>query len=151
MVSVIFKFRLEKILSLRRREENLLKHEIFDIRNQILLMEEELSVIRKTFKEKAENFLNTLKKGLPGEKVKEFQLELLMWREREKEILKKIESLRKREEELLNVYKEKRMERKMMEKLKLRRYRGYLKDMDRLSRKYMDEVAERRHWWKSEG
>ena len=151
MVIVIFKFRLEKILNLRKREENLLKHEIFDIRNQILLMEKELSVTRKTFKEKAENFLNALKEGLSGERIREHQIELYLWKEREKEILKKIESLRKKEEELLNTYKEKRMERRMMEKLKTRRYKNYLRDMDRLSRKHMDEIAERRFWWGSKG
>ena len=149
MVSVIFKFRLEKILNLRRREENLLKHEIFDVRNQILLMEKELSMTRKTFKEKAEKFLNLLKEGLSGEEIKKHQIELYLWKEREKEILKKIESLRKREEELLEMYKKKRMERRMMEKLKVRRYKNYLKEMDRLSRKHMDEIAERRFWWGS--
>ena len=112
-------------------------------------MEKELSVIRKTFKEKAENFLNALKEGLSGERIKEHQIELYLWKEREKEILKKIESLRKKEEELLNIYKEKRMERRMMEKLKSRRYKNYLRDMDRLSRKHMDEIAERRFWWGS--
>jgi len=112
-------------------------------------MEKELSMTRKTFKEKAEKFLNLLKEGLSGEEIKKHQIELYLWKEREKEILKKIESLRKREEELLEMYKKKRMERRMMEKLKVRRYKNYLKEMDRLSRKHMDEIAERRFWWGS--
>ncbi|HIP92326.1 MAG TPA: hypothetical protein EYH25_02590 [Thermotoga sp.] len=146
---IIFKFRLEKLLNLRKREESLIKHKIFDIRNQMLLMEEELNTIRKMIKEKSEIFLNSLREGLSGDKIREHQIEMYLLEELEREILEKIETLREKEEELLNAYKKKRMDRKMMEKLKSRRYKIYLRNMDRLSKKHMDEIAERMFWWGS--
>lgn len=112
-------------------------------------MEEELNTIRKMIKEKSEIFLNSLREGLSGDKIREHQIEMYLLEEREREILEKIETLREKEEELLNVYKKKRMDRKMMEKLKSRRYKIYLRNMDRLSKKHMDEIAERMFWWGS--
>jgi len=63
---------------------------------------------------------------------------------RERLMLKK-----KEEEKALEVFLEKRRERKSLEKLRERRFREFLKEIDRQERRIIDEVAERQHWWKS--
>lgn len=135
-------FRLEKILSLRRREEESVREELNKLRSKIREVEEELDKIQKS-KTDLENQLRTSQNGTQLG----FLLYLLrMYDDYIKLLKNKLGNLRKEEELVLKRYMEKRTERKSFEKLKERYLEYERSETDRKERSVIDEIALQKHF-----
>ncbi len=143
-----FRFRLEAILRLKENEEKQAMDELLKIRGKIMEIQTRLKKAQEELKVSLKNRENAIEKGL----LKEEEL----WRRYipiiEKNIAKLeklLDEARKEEEKALQIYLEKKRERQSLEKLKERKFMEFLKEIDLQERKVIDEVAERKHWWKS--
>lgn len=135
-------FRLEKILSLRRREEESIREELNKVRLRIREVEEELD---KTMKSRTdiENQLRTSQNGAQLG----FLLYLLKMHDDYIRLIKnKLDNLRKEEELIFKRYMEKRTERKSFEKLKERYLEYERSETDRKERSVIDEIALQKHF-----
>lgn len=131
-------FRLEKLLSLKIKEEEVIKHALVSIRLKISELEDEI--------ERSEAYRNEIEQELRIGSVPGAQLSFLLYikklQERYIEFLKnKLSGLRSQEEKILAQYLEKRAERKSLEKLKERCVQRELLQMDRKERILIDEIA----------
>ncbi|AMW33446.1 flagellar export protein FliJ [Fervidobacterium islandicum] len=131
-------FRLEKLLSLRQKEEEALKNELNKVRVEIRRLEEEIEEVKNS-KRFTEEQLRT---GVQtGAQVAFLMYLIHMYDEHLKKLNLKLSNLRKIEEETLRAYLEKRTERRSFEKLKERYLRAQLIEADRKERIIIDEVA----------
>lgn len=131
-------FRLEKLLSLRQKEEEALKNELSKIRAEIRKLEEEIEQVNNSKKITEEQ----LRSGVQTGAQVAFLIYLVqMYDEHLKKLKLKLSNIRKIEEETLRAYLEKRTERRSFEKLKERYVRAQLLEADRKERKIIDEVA----------
>ncbi|HOJ94100.1 flagellar export protein FliJ [Fervidobacterium sp. 2310opik-2] len=131
-------FRLEKILTLRKKEEESIKEELNRIRLLIREVEDEIDKVKKS-KNDVENQLRT---GTQTGAQLGFLLYLLrMYNDYILTLKKKLENLRLEEEEILRKFLEKRTERKSFEKLKERYIEKQSFENDRKERATIDEVA----------
>lgn len=131
-------FRLEKLLSLRQKEEEVLKNELSKIRAEIRKLEEEIEQVNNSKKITEEQ----LRSGVQTGAQVAFLIYLVrMYDEHLKKLKLKLSNTRKIEEETLRAYLEKRTERRSFEKLKERYVRAQLLEADRKERKIIDEVA----------
>jgi flagellar FliJ protein len=131
-------FRLEKLLSLRQKEEEALKNELSKIRAEIRKLEEEIEQVSNSKKITEEQ----LRSGVQTGAQVAFLIYLVqMYDEHLKKLKLKLSNIRKIEEETLRAYLEKRTERRSFEKLKERYVRAQLLEADRKERKIIDEVA----------
>ena len=131
-------FRLEKLLSLRQKEEEALKNELSKIRAEIRKLEEEIEQVNNSKKITEEQ----LRSGVQTGAQVAFLIYLVqMYDEHLKKLKLKLSNIRKMEEETLRAYLEKRTERRSFEKLKERYVRAQLLEADRKERKIIDEVA----------
>lgn len=131
-------FRLEKLLSLKIKEEEVIKHALVSIRLKISELEDEIG--------RSEAYRNEIEQELRIGSVPGAQLSFLLYikklQERYIEFLKnKLSGLRSQEEKILAQYLEKRAERKSLEKLKERYVQRELLQMDRKERILIDEIA----------
>lgn len=131
-------FRLEKLLSLKVKEEEAIRHTLVSIRLKISELEDEI--------ERSEAYRNEIEQELRIGSVPGAQLSFLLYiknlQERYIEFLKnKLLALRSQEEKILAQYLEKRAERKSLEKLKERYMQRELLQMDRKERILIDEIA----------
>ncbi|HBF11154.1 flagellar export protein FliJ [Thermotoga neapolitana] len=140
-----FKFRLQRIYAVRRKEEETLKNDLSKISEKI---ENLRSIIQQLTIEKKKIENNFLRKGLLSKKdllelergIRFYEMEIEKYQKELQELLKEQESIRK---SLL----EKMKERKMLEKLRERKLKEYQAEENLKERKRMDEVAERKFWW----
>lgn len=131
-------FRLEKLLSLRQKEEEALKNELSKIRAEIRKLEEEIEQVSNSKKITEEQ----LRSGVQTGAYVAFLIYLVqMYDEHLKKLKLKLSNIRKIEEETLRAYLEKRTERRSFEKLRERYVRTQLLEADRKERKIIDEVA----------
>jgi len=131
-------FRLEKLLSLRQKEEEALKNELSKIRAEIRKLEEEIEQVSNSKKITEEQ----LRSGVQTGAQVAFLIYLVqMYDEHLKKLKLKLSNIRKIGEETLRAYLEKRTERRSFEKLKERYVRAQLLEADRKERKIIDEVA----------
>jgi flagellar FliJ protein len=145
VIAVAFKFRLQRIYAVRRKEEETLKNELSKISEKI---ENLRSIIQQLTIEKKKIENNFLRKGLLSKKdllelergIRFYEMEIEKYQKELQELLKEQESIRK---SLL----EKMKERKMLEKLRERKLKEYQAEENLKERKRMDEVAERKFWW----
>ncbi|AJG40297.1 flagellar export protein FliJ [Thermotoga sp. RQ7] len=140
-----FKFRLQRIYAVRRKEEETLKNELSKISEKI---ENLRSIIQQLTIEKKKIENNFLRKGLLSKKdllelergIRFYEMEIEKYQKELQELLKEQENIRK---SLL----EKMKERKMLEKLRERKLKEYQAEENLKERKRMDEIAERKFWW----
>ncbi|MDK2786134.1 MAG: flagellar protein FliJ [Thermotoga sp.] len=145
VIAVAFKFRLQRIYAVRRKEEETLKNELSKISEKI---ENLRSIIQQLTIEKKKIENNFLRKGLLSKKdllelergIRFYEMEIEKYQKELQELLKEQESIRK---SLL----EKMKERKMLEKLRERKLKEYQAEENLKERKRMDEIAERKFWW----
>jgi len=145
VIAVAFKFRLQRIYAVRRKEEETLKNDLSKISEKI---ENLRSIIQQLTIEKKKIENNFLRKGLLSKKdllelergIRFYEMEIEKYQKELQELLKEQESIRK---SLL----EKMKERKMLEKLRERKLKEYQAEENLKERKRMDEVAERKFWW----
>lgn len=145
VIAVAFKFRLQRIYAVRRKEEETLKNELSKISEKI---ENLRSIIQQLTIEKKKIENNFLRKGLLSKKdllelergIRFYEMEIEKYQKELQELLKEQENIRK---SLL----EKMKERKMLEKLRERKLKEYQAEENLKERKRMDEIAERKFWW----
>ncbi len=131
-------FRLEKILTLRKKEEETIKEELNRIRLLIRETEDEIDKVKKS----KNNVENQLRTGTRTGAQLSFLLYLLrMYNDYILTLKKKLENLRSEEEGILRRFLEKRTERKSFEKLKERYIERQRFENDRKERAIIDEVA----------
>jgi len=140
-------FRLEKLLSLRQKEEEAIKLELSRIRTRIreveVQIEEATASKSETEKELRTGTQNGAQLGLLLYIIDLYQKYIVQLNAKRNE-------LRREEEETLKQYLEKRMERKSFEKLKERFVQGQMKEADARDRKVIDEVALQKYTHQSE-
>ncbi len=140
-------FRLEKLLSLRQKEEEAIKLELSRIRTQIreveVQIEEATASKSDTEKELRTGIQNGAQLGLLIYIIDLYQKYIV-------QLNTKMNELKKQEEETLRQYLEKRMERKSFEKLKERFVQSQMKEADARDRRVIDEVALQKYTHQSE-
>ncbi|PLV56644.1 flagellar export protein FliJ [Thermotoga sp. SG1] len=140
-----FKFRLQRIYTVRRKEEETLKNELSKISEKI---ENVKNIIQQLTIEKKKIENNFLQKGLLSKRdlielergIRFYETEMEKYQKELQRLLEERENIRKN---LL----ERMKERKMLEKLRERRLKEYQAEENLKERKRMDEVAERKFWW----
>ncbi|MGC8820058.1 MAG: flagellar export protein FliJ [Fervidobacterium sp.] len=131
-------FRLEKLLSLRKKEEEALKEELNKIRRLIKEVEEEIVKAEKSRKD----IENQLRTGSQNGAQLGFLLYLLkMSNDYINYLVSKLNDLKREEDQTLHSFLEKRTERKTFEKLKDRYLEIQRMKIDRRERSAIDEVA----------
>jgi flagellar FliJ protein len=141
-------FRLEKILSLRQKEEEALKNELNRVRSEIRKVEEEIIKVEHARRETEEQ----LRTGnQTGAKVAFFLYLISMYNEHLGRLKLNLSKLKSQEEDILKAYLEKRSERRSFEKLKERYIRSQALESDRKERIIIDEVALQRYIRNQEG
>ena len=139
------KFRLQRILDLRMKEEESLKLELANIRKKIRDMTE---LIEKLDDEMNNITLDMLSEGSKSGNEIAYDIDLLNNSSGRKEFLEKqLVELKKNEDALIEQFMKKRSERRSLEKLRERKIEEYNVEAERKDRKDMDEIAERRYWW----
>jgi len=131
-------FRLEKLLSLRQKEEEAIKLELNRVRARIREIEAliEEATVSKNETEKE------LRIGVQTGAQLGFLVYIVdMYQNYIAQLNAKMSKLREEEEDILRQYLEKRTERKSFEKLKERFVVNQQKEEDRRDRKIIDEVA----------
>ncbi len=142
-----FKFRLETVLRLKESEEKDAKNKLASIRMKRFQIEDEIKNIENAIKEG----IKTANDMMSSSRVEEY----FMWK-RYVEFLEKqkkgkeeeLYEIKLQEEMALNEYLEKRREKDSLVKLKERQRKKFLKELDSTERKIIDEVAQRKFWWK---
>ncbi len=141
-------FRLEKILSLRQKEEEALKNELSRVRSEIRKVEEEIIKVEHARRETEEQ----LRTGnQTGAKVAFFLYLISMYNEHLEKLKLNLSKLKSQEEDILKAYLEKRSERRSFEKLKERYIRSQALESDTKERIIIDEVALQRYIRNQEG
>ncbi|MGC8955920.1 MAG: flagellar export protein FliJ [Fervidobacterium sp.] len=131
-------FRLEKLLSLRKKEEEALKEELNKIRRLIKEVEEEIVKAEKS----RNDIENQLRTGSQNGAQLGFLLYLLkMSNDYINYLVSKLNDLKREEDQTLHSFLEKRTERKTFEKLKDRYLEIQRMKIDRRERSAIDEVA----------
>lgn len=131
-------FRLEKLLSLKAKEEEATKQALVSVRLKISELESEIEK-SKAYRDKIEQELRI--GSVPGAQLS-FLLYIKSLQERYIESLEnKLSELRIQENKLLAQYLEKRAERRSLEKLKERYVQRELFEIDRKERILIDEIA----------
>ncbi|MGB9614309.1 MAG: flagellar export protein FliJ [Fervidobacterium sp.] len=131
-------FRLEKLLSLRKKEEEAIKEELNKIRRLIKEVEEEIVKAEKSRKD----IENQLRTGSQNGAQLGFLLYLLkMSNDYINYLVSKLNDLKREEDQTLHSLLEKRIERKTFEKLKDRYLEIQRMKTDRRERSAIDEVA----------
>ncbi|WP_448376679.1 flagellar export protein FliJ [Fervidobacterium sp.] len=141
-------FRLDKLLSLRQKEEEVLKNELSKIRSEISKVEEEIKKVELSRKETEEQ-LRTGNQS--GAQVAFFIYLISMYNEHLNKLKLKLSRLKAQEEDTLRAYLEKRTERRSFEKLKERYIRNQALESDRKDRIVIDEVALQKYIRNQEG
>jgi len=143
-----FRFRLEAILRLKENEEKEAKERLLKIRGEIAAIEADIARLERELDNSVRKRSFAIERGK--------LIDEALWRRYIPTLEARIKALRERlmlkkkeEEKALEVFLEKRRERKSLEKLRERRFREFLKEIDSQERRTIDEVAERQHWWKS--
>ncbi|MGC9796616.1 flagellar export protein FliJ [Fervidobacterium riparium] len=131
-------FRLEKLLYLRAKEEESLKGELSRIRTEIRKVEGEIDSVENS-KKQIETQLRTGTQT--GTQVAFFIYLIKMYNEHIGNLKLRLSELRLLEEKTLQMYLEKRTERRSFEKLKERYIRAQMLESDRKERIVIDEVA----------
>ncbi len=131
-------FRLEKLLYLRAKEEESLKGELSRIRTEIRKVEGEIDSVENS-KKQIETQLRTGTQT--GTQVAYFIYLIKMYNEHIGNLKLRLSELRLLEEKTLQMYLEKRTERRSFEKLKERYIRAQMLESDRKERIVIDEVA----------
>ncbi|ABR30748.1 flagellar export protein FliJ [Thermosipho melanesiensis] len=141
------KFRLQKLLDIAIKEEELRKQELFKVRKE---KENLLNEIEKNRK-----YLDNLENEFIGKKIQGNYLHMLLEIKQNGELYlenlyKKLEHVENLEQKILKEYLEKRKERMSFEKLKERAIQKFRIEQQRKENKNMDEIAERKFFFGGE-
>ncbi len=138
----MFKFKLEKLLKIRKKEEE-------DLGNLYALklkeIEKEKINLNKIKEEKNKIKKDKIKKKLIASELVQLQNYLIAIKKRENEQIFKIKELENKAENLKNQLLEARKKRKILETLKERQYLKYLQNEKLAEQKTIDEIGVIRH------
>ncbi len=133
------KFRLDKLLSYRKRVEELISREVFSLIGKLRIMEE-------SSRELDERIAKTMRDALGKGELS--SMELLASYRYSSLITRRAEELKERIEEVEGLLEERRnelveasRERKLIEKLKERRLEDVLRELSKAEQKTIDEVS----------
>ena len=145
VIVVAFKFRLQRIYEVRRKEEETLKSDLSKISEKI---ENLRDIIQQLTRKKKQIESNFLQKGQFSKKdLLELECEMTFYEVEIEKYREELQKLLKEQERIRENLLEKMKERKMLEKLRERRFKEYLTEENLRERRKMDEIAERRFWW----
>ncbi|ANQ53821.1 flagellar export protein FliJ [Thermosipho affectus] len=138
------KFRLQKLLDIAKKEEELKKQQLFKIRKDIDNLKEEI--------EKNKKYISQLNDEILGKKIQGTYLQMILEIKKNgerhlKALYQKLEQLKGIEEKILMEYLEKRKEKMSFEKLKERFELKNKLEQQRKENKNMDEIAERKFFF----
>ncbi len=138
----MFKFKLEKLLKIRKKEEE-------DLGNLYALklkeIEKEKINLNKIKEEENKIKKDKIKKKLIASELVQLQNYLIALKKRENEQIFKIKELENEAENLKNQLLEARKRRKILETLKERQYLKYLQNEKLAEQKTIDEIGVIRH------
>ncbi len=138
----MFKFKLEKLLKIRKKEEE-------DLGNLYALklkeIEKEKINLNKIKEEENKIKKDKIKKKLIASELVQLQNYLIALKKRENEQIFKIKELENEAENLKNQLLEARKRRKILETLKERQYLKYLQNEKLADQKTIDEIGVIRH------
>lgn len=145
VIFLAFKFRLQKVYDVRKKEEEMLKNELMSIRARKHLLKQRLNKFADEIRRLEEEFYR--KEVLTKADISLVRGWLTYYKEEMNNLEEELKSLEEEEKEVLDRFLQVRKDRKILEKLKDRKLMEFLREEDRKAKKRMDEVAERRFWW----
>jgi len=145
VISLAFKFRLQKVYDVRKKEEEMLKNELMNIRTRKHLLKQRLNKFADEIRRLEEEFYR--KEVLTKADISLVREWLTYYKEEMNKLEEELKSLEGEEKEVLDRFLQVRKDRKILEKLKDRKLMEFLREEDRKAKKRMDEIAERRFWW----
>ena len=145
VIFLAFKFRLQKVYDVRKKEEEMLKNELMDVRTKKNILKQRLNKIESELSCLEEEFYRRM--TLTRTDILLLREWLAYYEEEISELREEIAKLEKEEQEILERFLLVRKERKILEKLRDKKLSEFLREEDRKAKKRMDEVAERRFWW----
>ena len=149
VITLRFRFRLDSILRLKAFEEERAREELIEVRSRIRSLESELENLENMKKDVESEMSKRLESGMSGGEIEKWMTYVKGIEGEMERKLEEMERLREEESEKLKSFLEKRRERKALEKLRERRLREHLEELDFRERRFLDEIAQRRHWWKT--
>lgn len=136
-----FSFRLQSLLNVKRQMEDSLKNELGKAIRKLEEEKDELKGMENAREECIDGFNSGTSRGITVEKILEYNAYLALLNEkiaRQKEYVNSLQkNVDKIRENLLKVMQE----RKMLDKLKERKYQNYLDESKREEQRLQDEVA----------
>lgn len=142
-----YRFRLEPILRLRELQEEEAQKKLLRIRQEREAIEQELELLKHERKEAIRKRNEAIKKG-EIENIETWRLYILGLENKINKTTLKLQRKLAEEEKAREEFLERRKEKKSLLKLKEKKKREFIKELDTQERKTIDEVAERKHRWK---
>jgi len=144
---VRFRFRLESILKLRELQEEEAQKKLLRIKQEREAIERELELLRKERNEAIRKRNESIEKGEIGS-IEIWRVYILGLENKIDKTMVKLQRKLAEEEKAREEFLERRKEKESLLKLKEKKKLEFLKELDTQERKIIDEVAERKHWWK---
>jgi len=142
-----YRFRLEPILRLRELQEEEAQKKLLRIRQEREAIEQELELLKHERKEAIRKRNEAIEKG-EIENIETWRLYILGLENKINKTTLKLQRKLAEEEKAREEFLERRKEKKSLLKLKEKKKREFIKELDTQERKTIDEVAERKHRWK---
>lgn len=140
----MFKFRLERLLQLKISQENQIKLELAAVRMQIHDLQEQIESAEGSLRDLYKNMLQNSSKGITGVEISQWFMYINMEKTHLRKLYEDLANLKKQEQDLTEQYLSARRDKKVLQNLRVRRFKRYVFEQDRLNRLYLDEVALRK-------
>lgn len=140
----MFKFRLERLLQLKISQENQIKLELAAVRMKIHDLQEQIESAEDSLRDLYKNMLQNSSKGITGVEISQWFMYINMEKMHLQKLYEHLANLKKQEEDLTEQYLSARRDKKVLQNLRVRRFKRYVFEQDRLNRLYLDEVALRK-------
>ena len=135
-----FYWRLQRVLDIREKEEQVLRSELSALNEQTLLIRQEIMVIRS----RLHSILDDLADRDPGDRIIDQQMFLNFAKYSEQQIAELkagLENIEKQKEEKMQQVLEKRKAIKALEKLRAKAKHEFIANNNRLTQHQLDEFA----------
>ncbi len=138
-----FKFRLEKLLKIKKQEEKQLQGEFFNLKNELYEIERK---IEKKKKEIDNSFLLLKKEKRSGvDFIEKWQRYISLLKSEKRKLENQKNQKNTEVQEKMNELLEKIKERKSVEILREKKFQAYLKELNKEEQNFIDEINTSRY------
>lgn len=136
-----FRFSLEKVLAVRTTRERLARVQLAEAARKVREEEERLKVYQEHYRRGRELFLEWGRQGRPALAVLLLSQHLEQAWQRLREQEARLATAQAEWETARRLYVQRRQEKRMLERLKEKRFRVYLREVEAAEQKWLDELG----------